>query len=820
MKISYNWLKKYADINLPADEVAQMLTSCGLEVEMTEPFQSIKGGLEGIVIGKVLTCEKHQDSDHLHITTVDIGQTTPLNIVCGAPNVNVNQYVVVATIGTTLYPLEGEPFKIKKSKIRGVESEGMLCAEDEIGLGHSHDGIIVLNDQPRPGTLAKDYFNIENETIFEIGLTPNRSDATSHIGVARDLIALYNIKYHDNKKLLYPDTSKFHGTFKPNISVKVEDDTLCPRYSSICVKNIKVAESPEWLKNKLKSIDIRPVNNVVDVSQFVLFEMGQPLHTFDADKIKGNQVIVKTVENGHPFVTLDGVERKLSDKDLMICNIEEPMCMAGVFGGKNSGINEQSTNVFIESAYFNPVSIRKTSKRHGLKTDASFRYERGCDPQITMEAAKRAALMIQELAGGEISEIQDVYPHPVQPCQIELKYSRLCQLVGKQIDKNTIINILKAIEIEAIQQDDEKATFVIPTNKVDVTREADLIEEFLRIYGYNNVEIPNQINYTLAFHEKNSLVNDIEKISDYLTNNGFSEAINNSLTKAEYAEKFSFINQEETISLVNPLSRDLQNMRQTLLIGGLEDIIHNINHGNENIKLYEFGFTYHKNLNANADDEVTKRFLEKHHLGLWVSGKRQHESWQEKQTEVDFFYLKNMLTNALEKIHVKLSKLKLNDDVESQYLNNAITYSIDNELFAMIGEVKEDILANFDIKQKVFYAEVNCELIKKLQHGEKTIFKDLNRFPEVERDLALLIDKNITYKQIEDLSYKTEKRYLKSINLFDVYQGKNLEPGKKSYAIRYILCDPDKTLTNNEITKIMDKLVLAYERELNAKLRS
>ena len=819
MKISYNWIKSYININLPADEAADLLTGCGLEVEMTENRQSVLGGLEGLKIGKVLTCEKHPDSDHLHITTVDTGEERALNIVCGAPNVAAGQYVIVACIGTTLYPVNGEPFKIKKAKIRGVESEGMLCAEDEIGLGNAHDGIIVLPDSPAVGTPAKDYYHIENDTIFEIGLTPNRSDATSHIGVARDLLAVYNLKYHQNLPLNYPDTTAFKGSFQPYISVQVEDTKACPRYTGLCIKNVKIADSPQWLQNKLKAIGIRPINNVVDVTQFVLFEYGQPLHAFDADTIIGNQVIVKKANEGDVFVTLDGVERKLSSQDLMICNPKEPMCMAGVFGGIHSGITENSTNVFLESAYFNPVCIRKTSKRHGLKTDASFRYERGCDPQITVKAIQRAALLIQELAGGEISEIIDNYPQPIDCCTITLSFKRLCQLVGKQIAPEEIIRTLKAIEIEAVCVDEEKACFRIPSNKVDVTREADLIEEFLRIYGYNNVAIPEYLNYSLAFLPQDNTIPVKESISGYLSNNGFCEVMNNSLTKSEYAEKFNFINKEESISMLNPLSRDLQNMRQTLLFGGLENIIHNINHGNENIKIYEFGKTYHKNPNAQNED-VTERYKEEQKLALWISGKKQHESWQEKQTDTDFFFAKNMLENALMRIHVNIRSLHTEPDSNHAYLNNALQYTTDNKTVAIVGEVKPEVLKYFDIKQNVFYAEVDCLVLQKIQQNNKIVFEDLNKFPEVNRDLALLIDQNITYEQIEQVSFRTEKRYLKSMNLFDVYQGKNLDAGKKSYAIRYVLSNKEKTLTNDEITRIMDKLIAAYEKELNAKLRS
>ena len=820
MKISYNWLKTYAKIDVSAEEVANMLTDCGLEVEMTEKYQPVKGGLEGLVIGKVLTCEKHPDADRLHITTVDVAGERPLNVVCGAPNVAQGQHVVVATIGTVLYDKEGAAFKIKKSKIRGIESEGMICAEDEIGLGTSHDGILVLDNTAQIGMPAAEYFNIETDYIFEIGLTPNRSDATSHIGVARDLVAVYNLKYNKSIKLEYPDTTAFDGKVKADINVEVEDKNLCPRYTGLCIKGVKVQESPEWLKTRLNSIGIRPINNVVDVTQFVLFEMGQPLHAFDADKIVGRKVFVKTLAKDTPFVTLDGVERKLSDKDLMICNAEEPMCIAGVFGGEKSGITFNSTNVFLESAYFNPVSIRKTAKYHGLKTDASFRYERGCDPNITIDAIKRAALLIQKLAGGEVSEIQDIYPTKIENCKVSVNLDRLRRLIGKDITKGELVDVLSKIEINAVVQTETEVVFSVPTNKTDVTREADLIEEFLRIYGYNNIEIPSGLHYQMSFLKENPMLALKEKMSNYLTDNGFYEVMNNSLTKMEYAEQFDFVKNEQTIGMLNPLSRDLQNMRQTLLLSGLENIIHNINHGNENLKLYEFGNIYLKNSQASKDDDVTKRYQQLAKIAFWVTGKKQNESWQEKQTEVDFFYLKNVVNNVFNKVNINLRKYIFRSLPTNETMNNVIEYSIDNQMLVEIGEVKPEILKYFGIKQKVFYAEIDVQNLLLALKDKKIVFEELNKFPEVHRDLALLIDKSITYDQIETLSFKTEKRLLKSMNLFDVYEGKHLDHNKKSYAIHYILSNKEKTLTNDEINAIMDKLVKAYEKELGAALRS
>jgi len=820
MKISYNWLKKYIPTDLSAEEASFLLTACGLEVESIEKHENIPGGLKGLVTGKVLSCEKHPDADRLKLTKVDVGEENPLQIVCGASNVEAEQYVIVATIGTTLYPSEGEPFKIKRSKIRGVESEGMICAEDEIGLGTSHAGIIVLNDQPKPGTPAADYFKVEEDSVFEIGLTPNRSDAASHIGVARDLAALINLQENTNNPLQYPSVDNFPATDKKSIvSVKVEDVEACPRYTSLFIAGVEVKESPQWLKNSLESIGVRPINNVVDATQFVLFEMGQPLHAFDADMIIGNSVVVKKTAENSPFITLDGVERKLSGNDLMICNEQEPMCIAGVFGGEKSGVTFETKHVFLESAYFSPVGIRKTAKFHGLKTDASFRYERGCDPNITVYAIKRAAMLIQELAGGEISDIDDFYPNVIEKKNIVLNYDYLNSLIGKQIDKPTVKKTLSAIEMKTIAETDTEITLAVPTNKVDVTRQADVIEEFLRIYGYNNIEIGERFNYSMSFLPQNPLLKIKETISDYLSDNGFFESMNNSLTKAEYAEKFDCIDASQTVGLLNPLSRDLQNMRQTLLFNGLENIIHNINHGTTDIKLYEFGSIYLKNPDTQPTDEVTKRFCEKKRLAIFISGKKQEESWQEKQSDVDFYFLKNRVENAMKRIHLPLRDFSLVMQTTTDTMNNVLQYMHKEIPFITMGEINAKLLKHFDIKQPVFYAEIDCEMLVSLAKGKKTVFEDLNKFPEVNRDLALLVDKQITYKEIEDLAFKTERNYLKSVNLFDVYEGKNLENGKKSYAVRFILSNKEKTLTNDEINKIMDKLIVAYEKTLEAKLR-
>jgi phenylalanyl-tRNA synthetase beta chain len=679
------------------------------------------------------------------LTMVDVGAVKPLHIVCGAPNVRAGQDVVVATVGAELYPSEGEPFIIKKSKIRGKDSEGMICAEDEIGLGSSHEGIMVLEDSPKIGMSAADYFGVENDVVFEIGLTPNRSDAASHIGVARDLVALLNTRKNQTIYLKYPDIQEFKPQLEQSpIAVEVEDAQACPRYTSLFIKNVKVQPSPSWLQNRLKAIGIRPINNIVDATQYVLFETGQPLHAFDADKILGNKVIVKKVADNHPFTTLDGVERKLSKDDLMICNAQQPMCIAGVFGGEDSGVKDSTNNIFLESAYFQPVGVRKTAKNHGLKTDASFRYERGADPNITVYAAKRAALLIQRIAGGEISEISDFYPNPIPKKEIKLRYTQLNKIIGKDIEKETVKKTLTALELEILKETETELLLAIPTNKVDVTREIDVIEEFLRIYGYNKIEIPEKINYTLSFLPQNPFLQLKETISNYLADNGFNEAMNNSLTKAEYAENFDFIDKTQTVSLLNPLSKDLANLRQSLIFSGLENVIHNINHGTTDLKLYEFGTVYQKNTEATQNDDVTKRFSEKEFLGLFVSGKRQAECWQEKQTDVDFCYLKNMVSNSLSRVTISLCTLPTKVLEATTALNNVLQYCVGEAVFVAIGQVNKKLLKAFDIKQDVFYAEIDCEILLKLAKGKRIVYEELNKFPEVNRDLALLIDKQIT----------------------------------------------------------------------------
>lgn len=819
MDISYNWLKDYLQTDLTNEQMSYILTDIGLEVEGIRRYESIKGGLEGICIGKVISCEKHPNADRLHITQVDVGENATLQIVCGAPNVAAGQSVVVARIGATLYPTEGEAFTIKKSKIREAISEGMICAEDELGIGSSHAGIMVLNDAPPCGMPAKEYFKIAVDTIFEIGLTPNRSDAASHLGVARDVLAYLKTHHPTTQRLRYPEITSFPTNTAPNpIQITIEDTEACPRYSGLCIADVTVKESPEWLKNRLNAINIRPINNIVDITQYILFEFGQPLHAFDANKIKGKKVIIKKLAEGTPFVTLDSIERKLTDKDLMICNDTEPMCIAGVMGGKDSGITAETKHVFLESAYFNPVSIRKTSKHHSLKTDASFRYERGCDPNITTYALQRAALLIQQIAGGSISTPTDVYPTPIKKKEVTLHYQRLNALIGKEIDRETVDKIILALEMKITAKTDDSICIAVPTNKPDVTREADVIEEFLRIYGYNHVETTNTFTYTPSTLKENPLIALKERISSYLSSNGFFEIMNNSLTKSEYAD-FDFINKQETISLLNPLSKDLQHMRQSLLFGGLESIVNNINHSNENLRLYEFGTIYNRNLHTTSDHSVVERYLHQTHLALFVTGKQHSESWQYKANDLDFYYLKNTIENVLSKANFDLKRFTCQSELTAGALCHVLNYAFDSQTILRIGEVNKDVLKHFGIKQNVYYADIDCDKLIALDIKKKVLFKELNKFPEVERDLALLLDKHITYKEVEALALKTERKLLKSVNLFDVYEGKNLDEGKKSYAVRFILSHPDKTLTNDEINQVMDKLIKAYQKELGASLR-
>ena len=818
MEISYKWLKRYLPVDLPASEISALLTDCGLEIETMEKYESVKGGLENVIIGKVLTCEAHPDSDHLHITTVDTGQEQPLHIVCGAPNVKAGQNVVVACVGATLYPSDGGSITIKKSKIRGEVSEGMICAEDELGVGEDHAGIMVLPETAVPGTPAKDYFQVESDTVFGIGLTPNRSDAICHIGVARDLSA--SIHRHLGKKipLQYPDISGFPETGPANpVSIEIQDTERCPRYSGLHISGVRVAESPEWMKGLLRTVGIRPINNIVDITQFVMLECGQPMHAFDAAKISGKKVIVRRAVKDEPFMTLDGIERKLDPEDLVICNANSPMCLAGVMGGEHSGITDKTTDIFLESACFQAAGIRKTAKRHTMKTDASFRYERGCDPNITLWTLKRAAMLIQEIAGGTISAVTDCYPIPVEKKNVDISYAQLNTIAGQELEREMVLQILTDLEMAPVKDENGIMTIAVPTNKVDVTRPADIAEEVMRIYGYNRIGMPDRFTFHPSTLDENPQLVVKERISTYLSDNGFYEIMNNSLTKSDYS-RFDFINDDETVKLMNPLSKDLQQMRQTLLFGGLESIAHNINHANCNLRMYEFGTIYHKDNEKSATDSVTARFPHRQRLSLWVTGMLQPASWEAKPEESGFFYLKNMVLNALQKANFTTKRLVPQKLEKYCGMVHALQYQLRQQPVVTIGEVDPEILKYFGIKQRVYHADIIFDTLVAQVERKKIRFKELNRFPEVERDLALLVDKKVCYEQLEKIAYKTDVA-IQSVNLFDVYEGKNLPEGKKSYALNFVITNQERTFTAEEVQAVMDKLIRAYEKETGAQLR-
>lgn len=822
MKISYKWLKDLLNFNLTAEETAAYLTDCGLEVEGLETFETVKGGLRGLKIGEVLTCEAHPNSDHLHVTTVNVGEEEPLHIVCGAPNVAAGQKVVVATIGTVLYNGD-ESFTIKKSKLRGEPSEGMICAEDEIGLGTSHDGIMVLPEEAVPGTPAAEYFHVESDAIFEIGLTPNRCDAICHFGVARDLYA--SLVQHGipcstlvrrNAREIQP-VAGVHS----RIDVIVENVKDCPRYSGVLIEGITVKESPEWLQTKLKSVGVRPINNIVDITQFIMLEYGQPMHAFDADKIEGNKVIVKNLPEGTPFVTLDGNEVKLSADDLMICNEKEGMCIAGVYGGLHSGITENTTRLFLESAYFNPVSIRKTAKRHGLKTDASFRYERGCDPSITVYALKRAVELVMDLSGGyPVMDIVDRYPNVIEPAQITLYYDHVNRVAGKVIEKQTVTNILMLLDMEVKAAGEDKLIVTVPLNKADVTRPIDLIEEILRIYGYNNIEIPTTLTYDMSCLRQNDSLYQMQlTISRYLADNGFYEVMNNSLTRADYAAQFDFLNEAETVKLLNPLSSELNAMRQTLLFSGLENVVRNVNNKAADLRLFECGKTYHLNPHTASGEDVTVRYQERDMMSMFVTGKLGDDDWKGKAGAADFFYLRNMIDNFLLKVHFPMERMELVTNDEPRMFAQHIAYKIGDAIPVRIGVLRADILNAFDIKKSVCYAEIDMRLLNEICSDQSVFFQPINIYPAVRRDLALVVNKDVTYDQLERIARKYASKLLKQVSLFDVYEGTGVEEGKKSYALNFVLQNADKTLTDEDINKVMNKLISAYEREVGAKLR-
>ena len=820
MNISYNWLKEYVDFNLSPEEVAEALTSVGLETGGVEEVQTIKGGLEGLVIGEVLTCEDHPNSDHLHITTVNLGNGEPTQIVCGAANVAAGQKVVVATLGTKLYSGD-ECFTIKKSKIRGVESIGMICAEDEIGIGTSHAGIIELPADAVPGTLAKDYYNIKSDYVLEVDITPNRADACSHYGVARDIYA-YLVQNGVAATLKRPSVEEFKvENHDLDIKVEVENTEACPRYAGVTVKGVKVAESPEWLKDKLQLIGVRPINNVVDITNYIVHAFGQPLHCFDAAKIKGDEVIVKTMPEGTPFVTLDGVERKLSDRDLMICNKEEAMCIAGVFGGLDSGSTEETTDVFIESAYFNPTWVRKTARRHGLNTDASFRFERGIDPNITIYCLKLAAMMIKELAGGTISsEIKDIYPAPMEDFIVDLTYNKVNSLIGKVIPTETVKSIVASLEMKVLEETAEGLKLAVPPYRVDVQRDCDVIEDILRIYGYNNVEIPTTLKSSLTTKGEEDKSNKLQNlVAEQLVGCGFSEILNNSLTAAAYYEGLESYPASNLVMLMNPLSNDLNCMRETLLFGGLESIAYNANRKNADLKFFEFGNCYYYNADKRNPEKVLAPYSEDYHLGMWVTGKRVSNSWAHADEDSSVYELKAYVEDIFVRLGLDLRNLvigNLTDDIFSAALT---VNTRGGKRLAVVGVVSRKQLKKFDIDNEVFFADLNWKELMKAIRSVKVSYKEISKFPAVRRDLALLLDKAVQFGEIEKIAYDTEKKLLKAVELFDVYEGKNLEAGKKSYAVSFMLQDETQTLNDKQIDKIMSKLIKNLEDKLGAKLR-
>jgi len=807
MRISYNWLKQFIKLDWKSEETAALLTDLGLEVEGVDKFESLKGGLEGVVVGHVLTCIQHPNADRLRVTTVDLGDGTPVQIVCGAPNVAVGQKVPVATIGTTLYDKEGNAFQIKKGKIRGEESHGMICAEDELGIGESHDGIMILKDDLKPGTPASKVFNIVSDEVFEIGLTPNRADAMSHLGVARDLRAGLTQK-NVHTELITPSVSNFRVDKRTlKIDIKVEDNKLVPRYCGVTISGVTVQQSPEWLQNRLKAIGLTPKNNVVDVTNYVLHELGQPLHAFDAAKIKGLKVLVKNATEGTKFTTLDDVERTLSSEDIVICDENGPMALAGVMGGKKSGVTETTSAIFLESAYFNPVSIRKSAKRHGISSDASFRFERGIDPTITQYALKRAALLIQETGGGEITcDLEDIYPKKIEDHSVFLNFDNVTRVIGQELPKETIKKILVSLEVKISTMSEKGLGLIIPSYRVDVEREIDVIEEILRVYGYNNINFTQKLNASIA----NASRTDDHKLQNIvgtqLTSLGFNEMMANSLTTPEYVKLSENLNEEFNVLMLNPLSSDLSAMRQSLLFSALEAVSFNINRRRADLKFFEFGKTYHK---------MPSGYEEKKHLTLTVTGSRISESWAQTQKAADFFMFKGFVTNVMARLGFsKLQTQPLTNDVFAE----GIALAIGNDIIVEFGTVKKAILKHFDIKQEVLFADFNWGAIAKLVTG-KIKYTEISKFPEVRRDLALLVDRTVTFESIYDVARNTEKGLLKDISLFDVYEGKNLPEGKKSYAVSFMLQDSTKTLTDEQIDKIMTKIRQNLETQTGAQLR-
>lgn len=825
MNISFDWLKQYVDLGgMTPEELDDLLTFSGLEVEGVEKVESVRGGLEHVVIGQVLTCEAHPDSDHLHLTTVDVGGERPLNIVCGAPNVAAGQKVVCAQIGTKIYTSDTEYYEIKKGKLRGAVSEGMLCAADELQLGSDHAGIMVLPGDAPVGMPAREYFGLTDDYVLEVAITANRSDATSHIGVARDVVAVLNTREGKELAIRWPEVSALadNENMPEGIRVSVEEPELCPRYTGITLEGVTVQDSPEWLQTRLRTVGIRPINNVVDVTNFVLMEVGQPLHAFDADKVTGNHVVVKRLPEGTKFVTLDGVERELDARDLMICNEAEGMCIAGVFGGEKSGITEGTTRVFLESAYFNPTSIRKTSKRHGLKTDASFRYERGCDPNVTEWALRRAVKLLEEVAGARVaSRMVDEYPNPIGRAEVELNYGRVDALVGQPLPREAMKRALRSLDIEIAAETAEGMTLKVPTCKVDVYRECDVVEEIMRIYGYNNIHFEEELNSCLSYSPKPNPRRLQNVVSDLLTDNGFSEIMNNSLTKREYYEGNGDFPEGRCVRILNPLSKELNVMRQTLLYGGMESIVRNINYKQRDLKLYEFGRSYVLNPESEGVEDVTKRYVETQHLGIWMTGALRPESWKLKSEPVDIYHLKGFVMNILRRMRMNVTRLQFVPTGAGYYSEGQdIVFKDSGKRLCSYGALSREFLRGVDCKQDVFYADFDWSLMLKSYPTKEVLYAEVPNLPEVRRDLALVLDKKVTFADVERVAYSSERRLLKRVGLFDVYEGKGITEGMKSYAVSFVLQDKEKTLTDKQIEGVMAKLQKNLESQLGATIRS
>ena len=820
MEISYKWLKEYVDFDLTPQETADALTSCGLEVDALEEVQTIKGGLKGLFVGKVLTCEMHPNSDHLHITTVDLGKGEPQQIVCGAPNVAAGQKVIVADLGCVLYDGDKE-FVIKKSKLRGVESNGMICAEDEIGVGESHDGIIVLPEDAPVGQPAAEYYHLESDWVIEIDITANRSDALSHWGVARDLYAWLKRNGHETS-LHRPDCTEF--TVDNNdlpIDVEIENTEACKRYACVSITGCEVKESPEWLQNKLKVIGLRPINNIVDITNYVMMAYGQPMHCFDADMVTGHKIVVRTQPEGTKFVTLDGEEHTLGEHDLSICNAEEPMCIAGIFGGKGSGTYDTTTNVVLESAYFHPTWIRKSARRHGLSTDASYRFERGIDPNGIIYALKQAAILCKQLAGGKVSmEIKDVYPNPMADARVQLDYEYVDRLIGKAIGHDMIKSIVESLEMKVVEETAEGLLLDVPAYRVDVQRPCDVVEDILRIYGYNNVEIPTQLKSSLTILGEADKTYHLQNvIGEQLVGCGFREILNNSLTKTSYYTELNKYTEETTVKVMNPLSSDLGVMRQSLLFGGLESICRNVNHKMPNLRFFEFGNCYHFSPEKKNDEDPIKAYTEEMHLGMWITGKRVEGSWTHPDEQSSFYELKGYVLNIVKRLGVNPGIMVCDHSDNNVFGKALVLKTRAGKVLCEMGTVCHKILKKMDISQDVFYADLNWDNLMRAIKKNETLYHDISKFPSVSRDLALLIDKSVQFEQIEHIARQTEKKLLKSVELFDVYEGKNLPDGKKSYAVNFILQDESKTLTDKQIDAIMTKLINNLKQKLGAELR-